>query len=69
MAKPPAMSPPTASLAERDGLLATKLHIPRPRPDVLARPRLLASRSGVSTGSSSSKSTIAHRRPAVGLLT
>jgi LuxR family transcriptional regulator, maltose regulon positive regulatory protein len=41
MAKPPAMSPPTASLAGRDGLLATKLHIPRARPGFVLRPRLL----------------------------
>jgi LuxR family transcriptional regulator, maltose regulon positive regulatory protein len=41
MAKAPAMSPPTASLAERDALLATKLHIPRPRPGFVLRPRLL----------------------------
>jgi hypothetical protein len=43
MAKPPAMSPPAASLDERDALLATKLHIPRPRPGFVARPRLLES--------------------------
>jgi ATP/maltotriose-dependent transcriptional regulator MalT len=41
MAKPPAMSPPTANLDERDALLATKLHIPRPRPGFVLRPRLL----------------------------
>jgi ATP/maltotriose-dependent transcriptional regulator MalT len=41
MAKAPAMSPPTASLPERDVLLATKLHIPRPRPGFVLRPRLL----------------------------
>jgi LuxR family transcriptional regulator, maltose regulon positive regulatory protein len=35
------MSPPTASLAQRDVLLATKLHIPRPRPGFVLRPRLL----------------------------
>jgi hypothetical protein len=41
MAKPPTMSPPTANLAERDALLATKLHVPRPRPGFVLRPRLL----------------------------
>src|SRR4029450_7698983 len=35
------LSPPTASLAQRDVLLATKLHIPRPRPGFVLRPRLL----------------------------
>src|SRR5919204_3038204 len=40
MAEPPT---PTRSPAvlERDALLATKLHIPRPRPDFLTRPGLL----------------------------
>jgi LuxR family maltose regulon positive regulatory protein len=41
-----AVSPTTklspAAASERDALLATKLHIPRPRPDFLARPGLLA---------------------------
>jgi LuxR family maltose regulon positive regulatory protein len=41
MAKPPTMSPPTASHAESDALLATKLHLPRPRPGLVSRPRLL----------------------------
>jgi LuxR family maltose regulon positive regulatory protein len=41
MAKPPTMSPPTANLAERDALLATKLHVPRQRPGFVLRPRLL----------------------------
>jgi hypothetical protein len=41
MAEPGAMTlPPTAAPA-RDVLLATKLHIPRPRPGFLSRPRLL----------------------------
>src|SRR4029453_7544482 len=35
------MSPPAANLAERDALLATKLHAPRPRPGFVLRPRLL----------------------------
>ena len=30
-----------AAAADRDRLLATKLHVPRPRPGFLARPRLL----------------------------
>jgi ATP/maltotriose-dependent transcriptional regulator MalT len=30
-----------AGTPERDRLLATKLHVPRPRPGLLARPRLL----------------------------
>ena len=34
-------SPAAASVAERDDLLATKLHVPRPRPGFLPRPRLL----------------------------
>jgi LuxR family transcriptional regulator, maltose regulon positive regulatory protein len=40
MAEPPT---PTRSPAvlERDALLATKLHVPRPRPDFLTRPGLL----------------------------
>jgi LuxR family transcriptional regulator, maltose regulon positive regulatory protein len=33
--------PPQAAAAERDVLLATKLHVPQPRPGFLARPRLL----------------------------
>src|SRR5215212_2434616 len=41
MAEPGATTlPPTAAPA-RDILLATKLHIPRPRPGFLSRPRLL----------------------------
>ena len=36
------MRPPSqAAAAERDVLLATKLHVPQPRPDFLPRPRLL----------------------------
>jgi LuxR family maltose regulon positive regulatory protein len=41
MAEPPTTTPSTATGPERDGLLATKLHIPRTRPGFLARPRLL----------------------------
>jgi LuxR family transcriptional regulator, maltose regulon positive regulatory protein len=33
--------PPPAAAAERDVLLATKLHVPQPRPGLLLRPRLL----------------------------
>ena len=41
MAEPGATTlPPTAAPA-RDVLLATKLHVPRPRPGFLSRPRLL----------------------------
>jgi LuxR family maltose regulon positive regulatory protein len=40
MAEPP-MPTPSPAMLERDALLATKLHIPRPRPDFLARPELL----------------------------
>jgi LuxR family maltose regulon positive regulatory protein len=40
MAEPPTPTPSPAVL-ERDALLATKLHIPRPRPDFLTRPGLL----------------------------
>jgi LuxR family maltose regulon positive regulatory protein len=36
-------SPAAASVAEWDDLLATKLHVPRPRPGFLPRPRLLGS--------------------------
>jgi len=35
------MGPPLQAAAERDVLLATKLHVPQPRPGFLARPRLL----------------------------
>jgi LuxR family maltose regulon positive regulatory protein len=41
MTEPPTTTPSRAPIPERDALLATKLHIPRPRPDFLARPRLL----------------------------
>jgi hypothetical protein len=41
MAEPPSTSPPAAGGAERDLLLATKLHLPRSRPDFLSRQRLL----------------------------
>jgi LuxR family maltose regulon positive regulatory protein len=35
------MRPPPQAAAERDVLLATKLHVPQPRPGFLSRPRLL----------------------------
>jgi LuxR family transcriptional regulator, maltose regulon positive regulatory protein len=41
MAKPPARTPLEPAPLERDALLATKLHIPRPRPGLLPRPHLL----------------------------
>jgi LuxR family transcriptional regulator, maltose regulon positive regulatory protein len=41
MVAPAGTAPPSASVAERDALLATKLHVPRPRPGLLPRPRLL----------------------------
>jgi LuxR family transcriptional regulator, maltose regulon positive regulatory protein len=41
MAEPSTTTPVAAATPERDRLLATKLHIPRPRPGFLARPRLL----------------------------
>jgi LuxR family transcriptional regulator, maltose regulon positive regulatory protein len=41
MATPPRMSAPDSGVAERDALLATKLHVPRPRPGLVPRPRLL----------------------------
>jgi LuxR family transcriptional regulator, maltose regulon positive regulatory protein len=40
MAEPPARTLATAAAPEHDVLLATKLHIPRRRPEFLARPRL-----------------------------
>ena len=40
MAEPPATTPAVAVPAERDALLATKLHMPRTRPGMVARPRL-----------------------------
>jgi LuxR family maltose regulon positive regulatory protein len=41
MAESPTSSPDLATIRERDDLLATKVNIPRTRPDWLARPRLL----------------------------
>jgi LuxR family maltose regulon positive regulatory protein len=42
MAESIATLPPAAAGRERDVLLATKLHVPRPRPGFVPRPRLLA---------------------------
>jgi len=41
MAEPPTTTPLTPAPPERDVLLATKLHVPRPRPGLVPRPRLL----------------------------
>src|SRR5215211_2562631 len=41
MAEPPATTLAAAATAERDVLLATKLHIPRARPGFVVRPRLV----------------------------
>jgi LuxR family maltose regulon positive regulatory protein len=41
MADPHASTPRSAHASARDVLLATKLHLPRLRPDLLARPRLI----------------------------
>ena len=40
MAEPPAAAAPEAAPSAQDVLLATKLHMPRPQPGVVARPRL-----------------------------
>jgi hypothetical protein len=40
MAEPSFAAPPEVA-TERDALLATKLHTPRPRPDLIPRPRLV----------------------------
>jgi len=41
MAEPATTAPSTAAGHERDALLAAKLHVPRPRPGLVPRPRLL----------------------------
>jgi LuxR family maltose regulon positive regulatory protein len=41
MAEPPTTASPQAAAVKQDTLLATKLHVPRPRAGFLARPRLL----------------------------
>ena len=40
MAEPPAAAPAGMTAPERDALLATKLHMPAPRPGLVPRPRL-----------------------------
>jgi LuxR family transcriptional regulator, maltose regulon positive regulatory protein len=42
MAEPARTRPPAASAADRDALVATKLHAPRPHPRLRAPSRLLA---------------------------
>ena len=42
MAEPPAAAPGGVATAEQDVLLATKLHVPGPRPGFVPRPRLAA---------------------------
>jgi LuxR family maltose regulon positive regulatory protein len=46
MAESPAVAPAGIAAPERDVLLATKLHVPGPRPGFVARPRLLRTLSG-----------------------
>jgi LuxR family transcriptional regulator, maltose regulon positive regulatory protein len=41
MAEPPAAAPAGFAASERDVLLATKLHVPRPRQGFVSRPRLV----------------------------
>jgi LuxR family transcriptional regulator, maltose regulon positive regulatory protein len=41
MADPPAAAPAGAAMSGQDALLATKLHVPRPRPGFVPRPRLV----------------------------
>jgi LuxR family maltose regulon positive regulatory protein len=46
MAEPPAAAPAGAAASEQHVLLATKLHVPGPRPGFVARPRLTEALSG-----------------------
>src|ERR1700691_5668300 len=46
MAEPPAAAPARVAASEQDVLLATKLHVPGPRPGFVARPRLTGALSG-----------------------
>src|SRR6266496_2275841 len=46
MAEPPAAAPAGVAAPERDVLLATKLHVPGPRPGFVARPRLAGALQG-----------------------
>ena len=41
MADPPAAAPAGAAVSGQDALLATKLHVPRPQPGLVPRPRLV----------------------------
>ena len=41
MAEPPTRNPPQAGVGGLDGLLATKLYLPRPQPGFVPRPRLV----------------------------
>jgi LuxR family maltose regulon positive regulatory protein len=50
MAEPPATTSPAAASAERDALLATKLHLPRTRPGFVVRPRLTDRLAGAGEG-------------------
>src|ERR1700689_3902132 len=45
MADPPAAAPAGAAMSGQDALLATKLHLPRPPPGFVPRPRLMQSLS------------------------
>ena len=46
MAEPPAVAPAGGAAPERDVLLATKLHVPGPRPGFVPRPRLVGTLGG-----------------------
>jgi LuxR family transcriptional regulator, maltose regulon positive regulatory protein len=46
MAEPPAVDPAGGAGPERHALLATKLHVPGPRPGFVARPRLVGALGG-----------------------
>ena len=46
MAEPPAAAPTGVAASEQDVLLATKLHVPGPRPGFVVRPRLVGALGG-----------------------
>src|SRR5271156_297327 len=46
MAESPAVAPAEGAAPERDVLLATKLHVPAPRPGFVPRPRLVGALGG-----------------------
>ena len=53
MADPPAAAPAGAAMSGQDALLATKLHVPRPQPGFVPRPRLVQALSqGLAQGKS-----------------